>query len=57
MKVTGLIAKKNFHTREGGLAIRGVKGKPLPPLNFSTAKRLIEAGFARRKQTRKKKEA
>ena len=57
MKIDDLIALKDFSTRDSTGKITGVKGEPLPPMMYSTAKRLIQGGYARRKRTKAQKGA
>ena len=53
MKVCGLIALKDFNTYDASGRVVAVKYEPLPPLYYSTAKRLIKDGYAARRRTKK----
>jgi len=52
MKVCGLVAVKDFVTSDASGKIQANKYDALPPLYYSTARRLIKCGYAVRKRTR-----
>jgi len=56
MKVYDLIALQDFSTIEAHGVIRGVKGQPIGPVMYSTAKRLIQDGLAKKQRTAKRGE-
>lgn len=53
MKVCGLVAIRNFNTNDASGRISGEKGEALPPLYYSTARRLIKQGYAVRRRIKK----
>jgi len=53
MKILDLIALQDFTTVEAHGVIRGVKGQPIGPVMYSTAKRLIKDKLAARKRGKK----
>jgi hypothetical protein len=53
MKVTDLIALRDFTTVESHGVIRGIAGQPVGPVMYSTAERLVKMKLARRKRTKK----